>query len=235
MGGIVDNNRDDIFEEAVQRFADAQLNGQQPDIEEFARQYPQFEEQLRERLQNLKKVDTLLTGLVRTDEGDFADTVTGHDLVGQKIGSFEIVEMIGRGGMGVVYLACDTKLKRSVAIKSMPAKLAADATARMRFRREAELLASLNHPNIAVIHDIVEQGEGAGYLILEYVPGEIGKLSQPGGSLYNIEHSNGGLITFPGGVPLKNSENEIIGAIGVSGSTVENDHTVAEAGAGAIS
>ncbi len=65
--------------------------------------------------------------------------------------------------------------------------------------------------------------------------GEIGKLSQPGGALYNIEHSNGGLITFPGGVPLKNSKNEIIGAIGVSGSTVENDHTVAEAGAGAIS
>jgi len=65
--------------------------------------------------------------------------------------------------------------------------------------------------------------------------GEIGNLSQPGGSLYNIEHSNGGLITFPGGIPLKNSANEIIGAIGVSGSTVENDHTVAEAGADAIS
>ena len=65
--------------------------------------------------------------------------------------------------------------------------------------------------------------------------GEIGKLSQPGEALYNIEHSNDGLITFPGGVPLKNSKNEIIGAIGVSGSTVENDHTVAEAGAGAIS
>jgi len=65
--------------------------------------------------------------------------------------------------------------------------------------------------------------------------GKIGKLSQPGGSLYNIEHSNDGLITFPGGIPLKNSENEIIGAIGASGSTVENDHIVAEAGAGAIS
>jgi uncharacterized protein GlcG (DUF336 family) len=64
--------------------------------------------------------------------------------------------------------------------------------------------------------------------------GEIGKLSQPGGSLYNIEHSNGGLITFPGGVPLKNKEGVIIGAIGVSGSTVENDHTVALAGAEAV-
>jgi len=65
--------------------------------------------------------------------------------------------------------------------------------------------------------------------------GEIGKLSQPGGSLYNIEHSNDGLITFPGGVPIKNSSGEVIGAIGVSGSTVENDHTVAEAGVAAIS
>jgi uncharacterized protein GlcG (DUF336 family) len=64
--------------------------------------------------------------------------------------------------------------------------------------------------------------------------GEIGALSQPGGPLYNIEVSNGGLITFPGGVPLKNKDGVIIGAIGVSGSTVENDHTVALAGAAAL-
>jgi uncharacterized protein GlcG (DUF336 family) len=64
--------------------------------------------------------------------------------------------------------------------------------------------------------------------------GVIGSLSQPGGSLYNIEHSNGGLITFPGGVPIKNANGDVIGAIGVSGSSVENDHAVAEAGAVAI-
>jgi uncharacterized protein GlcG (DUF336 family) len=64
--------------------------------------------------------------------------------------------------------------------------------------------------------------------------GEIGKLSQPGGPLYNIEHSNGGLISFPGGVLIKNSKGEIIGAIGVSGSSVENDHAVAQAGADAV-
>ncbi|APS39538.1 GlcG/HbpS family heme-binding protein [Salegentibacter sp. T436] len=57
--------------------------------------------------------------------------------------------------------------------------------------------------------------------------GEIGKLSQPGEALFNIEHSNNGLITFPGGVPLKNKSGEIIGAVGVSGSSVENDHAVA--------
>lgn len=64
--------------------------------------------------------------------------------------------------------------------------------------------------------------------------GEVGKLSQPGGSLYNIEHSNGGLITFPGGVLLKNGKGEIVGAIGVSGSVVEDDHEVATAGASVI-
>jgi uncharacterized protein GlcG (DUF336 family) len=65
--------------------------------------------------------------------------------------------------------------------------------------------------------------------------GEIGKLSQPGGPLFGIEHSNGGLITFPGGVPLKDGQDNVVGAVGVSGSTVENDHAVAAAGAAALS
>lgn len=64
--------------------------------------------------------------------------------------------------------------------------------------------------------------------------GAIGGLSQPGGPLYQIEVSNGGLITFPGGVPLKTADGTVIGAIGVSGSSVENDHAVASAGAAAI-
>ena len=64
--------------------------------------------------------------------------------------------------------------------------------------------------------------------------GEIGKLSQPAKPLFNIEHSNGGLISFPGGVLLKNKKGDIIGAVGVSGSSVENDHTVATAGAEAL-
>lgn len=59
-------------------------------------------------------------------------------------------------------------------------------------------------------------------------------LVQPSKSLYNIEHSNGGLITFPGGVVIKNADGEVIGAIGVSGSTVEDDHAVATAGAEAV-
>lgn len=65
--------------------------------------------------------------------------------------------------------------------------------------------------------------------------GDIGKLSQPGGDLYAIEHSNGGLITFPGGLPIKDADGTIIGAIGVSGDVVKNDHAVASAGVEAFS
>ena len=60
--------------------------------------------------------------------------------------------------------------------------------------------------------------------------GEIGKLSQPGGPFYGIEHTNGGLVSFPGGLPIRNAQGEVIGSIGVSGSSVENDLAVAEAG-----
>ncbi len=164
-------NQDNILEEALKKFVDAYLGGEQPDIDELVEQYPECEDLLRQRIQDLHKINNLFDSLVQANESDFEDTGSGENLVGQKIGSFEITEMIGRGGMGVVYLARDTKLKRSVAIKSIPAALAGDSTARMRFRREAELLASLNHTNIAVIHEIIEE-EKSGYLILEYVPGE---------------------------------------------------------------
>lgn len=91
---------------------------------------------------------------------------------GRQIGPFRIEREIGRGGAGVVYLAHDTKLNRSVAIKSLPAELMENPKARVRFTREARLLASLNHPNIATIYDELQEAEGLGYLILEYVPGQ---------------------------------------------------------------
>ncbi|MHC4594730.1 MAG: protein kinase domain-containing protein [Planctomycetota bacterium] len=171
MTGLNADNQESSLDEAVQQFIDARLRGEEPAIDEFVRQYPELEHQIREKILNLQRINTLFDSLVQADEGDFEDTATGCDLVGQKIGSFEVVKIIGRGGMGVVYLAHDTKLKRSVALKSMPVELQANSTARTRFRREAELLASLNHPNIAVIHEIIEE-EKSGHLILEYVPGE---------------------------------------------------------------
>jgi serine/threonine protein kinase len=93
-------------------------------------------------------------------------------LPGAQIGPFRIERELGRGAVGVVYLAHDTKLDREVAIKSLPAEVMADPKARSRFSREAKLLASVNHPNIATIHEVLEEAEGVGYLILEYVPGQ---------------------------------------------------------------
>jgi uncharacterized protein GlcG (DUF336 family) len=70
--------------------------------------------------------------------------------------------------------------------------------------------------------------------LLRQESGNIGKQSQPGGPLYNIELTNGGLVTFPGGIPLKNGEGKVVGAIGVSGGEVEEDYAVAAAGAAAF-
>lgn len=64
--------------------------------------------------------------------------------------------------------------------------------------------------------------------------GKLGELTQPGGIIYNIEHSNDGLITFPGGIPIKNASGKIIGAIGVSGGTIDQDRAIASAGAEAV-
>jgi len=91
---------------------------------------------------------------------------------GGQIGPFRIERELGRGGAGVVYLARDTKLDRPVAIKSLPAELMENPKARTRFAREARVLASLNHPNIAAIYDEFQETEDVAYLILEYVPGQ---------------------------------------------------------------
>jgi serine/threonine-protein kinase len=99
----------------------------------------------------------------------FDSSVTGP---GSQIGPFRIERELGRGGAGVVYLAHDTKLGRSVAIKSLPPEVKDNPKALSRFTREARVLASLNHPNIATIYDELEEAEGLTYLILEYVPGQ---------------------------------------------------------------
>ena len=89
---------------------------------------------------------------------------------GTRLGPYEIVSAIGAGGMGEVYRARDTRLNRDVAIKVLPANVANDPDRLGRFRREAQLLASLNHPNIAHIYG-VEDASAAHALVMELVPG----------------------------------------------------------------
>src|SRR6202795_822225 len=92
--------------------------------------------------------------------------------VGEKLGPYEIVAPLGAGGMGEVYRARDTKLDREVAIKILPAAVSGDPERLARFEREAKVLASLNHPNIAQIYGIEESASGRA-LVMELVPGQI--------------------------------------------------------------
>ena len=90
---------------------------------------------------------------------------------GRRLGAYEILAPIGAGGMGEVYKARDTKLGREVAIKVLPEAFARDKERLARFEREARLLASLNHPNIATLFDL-QESDGVHFLVLELVPGE---------------------------------------------------------------
>jgi serine/threonine protein kinase len=91
--------------------------------------------------------------------------------IGAQFGSHKITALLGKGGMGEVYRAHDTKLKRDVAIKVLPEEFTRDPDRVSRFQREAEVLASLNHPNIAAIYNLQETA-GSRYLVLELVEGE---------------------------------------------------------------
>src|SRR5258708_10580742 len=92
-------------------------------------------------------------------------------LVGERLGPYEILAPLGAGGMGEVYRARDTKLKRDVALKVLPEAFARDPERMARFQREAVVLASLNHPNIAAIYG-VEESNGVRALVMELVEGE---------------------------------------------------------------
>src|SRR5262245_23253 len=92
-------------------------------------------------------------------------------MIGSKVAHFEITALLGSGGMGQVYQATDTKLGRSVAIKVLPEAFSNNSDRLARFEREARVLASLNHSNIAAIHGL-EEIDSRHFLVMELVPGE---------------------------------------------------------------
>ena len=106
------------------------------------------------------------------DPGDMVKTPpVVHDLAGRRVGRFLLQERIGAGGMGQVYRAEDTILKRIVAIKRMAPQLQFDERDRERFLKEAQRASALSHPNIAAIHDVIEE-RGEILLVMEYIEGQ---------------------------------------------------------------
>ncbi len=92
-------------------------------------------------------------------------------MLGKTLAHYKILEKIGEGGMGEVYLAEDTKLKRQVALKVLPPEMASDEARLERFQREAETVAALDHPNIVTLHS-VEEADGVHFLTMSYIDGK---------------------------------------------------------------
>src|SRR5438093_11007850 len=91
-------------------------------------------------------------------------------MIGKILSHYRVVERIGAGGMGVVYLAQDQRLERDVALKVLPLRVIDDEASRRRFRNEARALSRLHHPHIATVHDF-DTSEGVDFLVMEYVTG----------------------------------------------------------------
>ncbi|MGB2980434.1 MAG: serine/threonine-protein kinase, partial [Candidatus Zixiibacteriota bacterium] len=92
-------------------------------------------------------------------------------MIGKTISHYKVIEKLGEGGMGEVYLAEDTKLNRQVALKFLPSRLASDESFKARFKREARAAAGLNHPNIITVHEVAEY-ENQPFIAMEYVEGQ---------------------------------------------------------------
>ena len=105
--------------------------------------------------------------------GEVTQAVMGEPrlLIGRQLSSYQILSVLGAGGMGEVYKAKDTRLNRTVAIKVLPSRMSERADLRQRFEREARAIASLNHPHICTLHDIGHEG-GIDFLVMEYLEGE---------------------------------------------------------------
>jgi serine/threonine protein kinase/tetratricopeptide (TPR) repeat protein len=171
MTGINDDNQESTLDQAVQQFVDARLRGEEPDIDEFVKQYPEFEHQIREKFRNLQKINALFNSLVQADESDFQDAMVGQELVGSQIGQYKLLSVVSEGGMGIVYLAEQAKpIRRRVALKVIKPGMDSKRVI-ARFEAERQALALMDHPNIAQVHDAGTTETGRPYFAMEHVKG----------------------------------------------------------------
>jgi Tol biopolymer transport system component len=162
----------------IEQLCNAALEHETSQRETFLAQACRGDDELRREVQSLLAQEKPAEGFLESLGAEVAPEVWanvqdgsgGQSMIGRQLGSYDVISLLGVGGMGEVYQAHDSKLGRDVAIKVLPEAFAQDAERLTRFQREAKLLASLNHPNIATIHGL-EQYDGVHYLVMELVAG----------------------------------------------------------------
>jgi serine/threonine protein kinase len=169
--------------ERVKNLYDAAHARPQAERAAFLAQATAGDDELRREVENLLGQPVATAALVGRVGTAPPHRAAPQDLTGRRLGTFQIKALLGRGGMGEVYRAHDTKLGRDVAIKVLPPEFTADADRLARFEREARVVASLNHPHIAAIHG-VEESDGVRGLVLELVEGDTlaDRLARSGGA-----------------------------------------------------
>jgi serine/threonine protein kinase/Tol biopolymer transport system component len=158
----------------VEQLYHAALEREESERAAFLHEVCAGDDALRQEVESLLAHENGANSFLDAPAIEVAAKILGHErgqsVIGRQLGSYNIVSLLGVGGMGEVYQAHDGKLNREVAIKVLPAAFVNDADRLSRFQREARMLASLNHPNIATIHGL-EQSDGVYYLVMELVSG----------------------------------------------------------------
>ena len=159
----------------IEQLYHSALEREPTDRAAFLRDACAGDDSLLQEIQSLLTQETATARLMEIPALEAAAMISnrppGQSIVGRQVGSYQVISLLGVGGMGEVYEARDTKLGRAVAIKVLPTEFIHDPDRLARFQREAKMLASLNHPNIATIHGL-EQFEGVHYLVMELIPGK---------------------------------------------------------------
>src|ERR1700739_2857813 len=163
----------------VEQLCNAALEREASQRGAFLAQACQGDEELRREVESLLEQEKPAEGFLESPVLEVAAAVLAKtpggggapSLVGGEMGCYQILSLLGAGGMGEVYEARDTKLGRNVAIKVLPAAFVNDPERLSRLQREARMLAALNHPNIATIYGL-EHSDSVHFLIMELVPGE---------------------------------------------------------------
>ena len=158
----------------VEKLCQAALELEESQRRAFLEQACAGDQELRREVESLLRFDTQRDRFIEEPALEVAAKIMAHEkpesLIGHQLGSYQIVSLLGAGGMGVVYRARDPRLKRSVAIKVLPADKMCDLERKRRFIQEARAASALNHPNIISIHDI--GNERSDFIVMEYVDGK---------------------------------------------------------------